>query len=196
MPIVLGNDTITGLGVGGLPNGTVNADDLANGAVTAAKMGYAGAVLQVVTAVKTDTYGTSTLGWSDITSNGIPLACTITPRYSTSKILILAQITVGTDSGNLWAIRLLRNSTLINFGDASGSAGQGIRNAGYRETNSQEMVSVAFLDSPGTTSATTYKFQNNTESGYAFYLNRTANSINDTRQARSSSNIILMEIAQ
>jgi hypothetical protein len=91
---------------------------------------------------------------------------------------------------------MLRNSTVINFGDAFESRGQGIRNAGYRETNSEEMVSVAFLDSPGTTSATTYKFQNNTESGYAFYLNRAAGSLNDARHIRSSSNIILMEIAQ
>ena len=49
MPIVLGDTTITGLGVGGLPNGTINADDLASGAVTRAKMGYAGAIVKVST---------------------------------------------------------------------------------------------------------------------------------------------------
>lgn len=37
MPITLGNTSITGLAVGGLPNGTVNADSLASGAVTIAK---------------------------------------------------------------------------------------------------------------------------------------------------------------
>jgi hypothetical protein len=47
MPIVLGNTTITGLGVGGLPDGTINADDLASGAVTRAKMGYAGAIVKM-----------------------------------------------------------------------------------------------------------------------------------------------------
>lgn len=40
MPIgINGSGTITGLSVGGLPDGTVNADDLASGAVTQAKLG-------------------------------------------------------------------------------------------------------------------------------------------------------------
>jgi hypothetical protein len=47
MAITLGDTTITGLGVGGLPNGVVNADDIATGAITSAKMGYAGAVVKV-----------------------------------------------------------------------------------------------------------------------------------------------------
>jgi hypothetical protein len=38
MPITLGNDTITGLGVGGLPDGTVNTADLADQAVTIGKV--------------------------------------------------------------------------------------------------------------------------------------------------------------
>lgn len=47
MPITLGDTSITGLGIGGLPSGVVNATSLANSAVTAAKMGYAGALLSV-----------------------------------------------------------------------------------------------------------------------------------------------------
>ena len=42
MPIVLGNTTITGLGVGGLPAGTVNATTLADAAVTRTKLGVSG----------------------------------------------------------------------------------------------------------------------------------------------------------
>ena len=38
MPITLGNTSITGLGVGGLPAGTVNATSLANDAVTVDKI--------------------------------------------------------------------------------------------------------------------------------------------------------------
>ena len=49
MPVTInGNGSITGLSVGGLPNGTVDTDTLAANAVTAAKRG-AGAILQVVT---------------------------------------------------------------------------------------------------------------------------------------------------
>lgn len=50
MPIVLGNTTITGLGVGGLPDGVVTAADIADGAVTTAKLaaGVGGKLLQVL----------------------------------------------------------------------------------------------------------------------------------------------------
>ena len=47
MPVTInGNGSITGLSVGGLTNGTVNADTLASNSVTSAKLA-SGAVLQV-----------------------------------------------------------------------------------------------------------------------------------------------------
>ena len=47
MPVTInGNGSITGLSVGGLPNGTVDADTLASNAVTSAKLA-SGAVIQV-----------------------------------------------------------------------------------------------------------------------------------------------------
>jgi len=49
MPITLGNTTITGLGVGGLPAGTVNATTLASAAVTTVKLADAN-----ITAAKLD----------------------------------------------------------------------------------------------------------------------------------------------
>ncbi len=56
MPITIdGDGTITGISVGGLPDGIVDTDMLAAGAVTAAKRG-AGAILQVKQTVKTDTF--------------------------------------------------------------------------------------------------------------------------------------------
>ena len=47
-----GSGTITGVSVGGLPDGIVDTDMLAASAVTAAKRG-AGAILQVVSATTT-----------------------------------------------------------------------------------------------------------------------------------------------
>ena len=49
------SNVITGLAVGGLPDGIVDTDMLAANAVTAAKRG-AGAILQVVQEVKTNTW--------------------------------------------------------------------------------------------------------------------------------------------
>ena len=53
-----GDGTITGVSVGGLPDGIVDTDMIAAGAVTAAKRG-AGAILQVVQAAKTDVFSVS-----------------------------------------------------------------------------------------------------------------------------------------
>ena len=52
MPIAInGSGTVTGVSVGGLPDGIVDTDMLANGAATAAKRG-AGSILQVVQATQ------------------------------------------------------------------------------------------------------------------------------------------------
>ena len=59
MPVSINGNTgvVTGLAVGGLPDGTVDADTLASNAVTAGKLasGVGGKILQVKQAVKTDT---------------------------------------------------------------------------------------------------------------------------------------------
>jgi hypothetical protein len=53
MPIVLENTSITGLAVGGLPSGTVNADSLASSSVTAAKYSGQRAIIAVHTNINT-----------------------------------------------------------------------------------------------------------------------------------------------
>lgn len=53
MPIVLGNTSITGLAVGGLPNGSVNSTSLANSSVTTAKLTSQRAIIAVHTSVNT-----------------------------------------------------------------------------------------------------------------------------------------------
>ena len=67
-------------------------------------------------------------------------------------------------------------------------------NAGFKDTNSESPVPFTFLDSPATTSACTYKIQIISESGYTVWVNRTVGNLNDDRQQRTSSNIIVMEI--
>ena len=72
MPITFnGNGTVTGLAVGGLPDGTVDADTLA--------AGVGGKILQVKQAVKTDAF-TSSASTADITG----LSVNITPSSSSN----------------------------------------------------------------------------------------------------------------
>jgi hypothetical protein len=104
-----------------------------------------GSVLQVVTA----TYSTTTTSSSG-TQVDTGLTATITPTSATSKILVLTSCRIFAQPGTPATVILLRNSTNIQqryrYGltDTSG-AGSG------------DQFSTAYLDSPATTSATTYK---------------------------------------
>jgi len=110
-----------------------------------------GKVLQVVNATYTGAVGSSSSTYSDT-----GLTATITPTLSTSKILVIAHQTgvykTGTDAGNGTDLRLVRGATsLIQF---DGYLGYTLSN-----TVSHVASGVTYLDSPATTSATTYKTQ-------------------------------------
>lgn len=153
------NNTIGGLAVGGLPNGIVDTDMLAANAVTSAKANPAlGKVIQVVQVnYSTAVESSNTSSYTDTGLSG-----TITPTSSSSKILVmLAQnfrLASAANSGqNGGAIQILRGSTNITTNQQAylfyNNNGQSATLFNY--TN----YSVQVLDSPSTTSATTYKTQ-------------------------------------
>ena len=120
-----------------------------------------GAVLQVKQTVYT---GTATYSNSASVSDITGMTVTITPKSTSSKILITFQISYSTSSdgcGNL--IQLQRGST--NLGGANqGTVFNGvtgvINNHGQANSGGQlYQTSGEFLDSPSTTSATTYKLR-------------------------------------
>ena len=136
----------------------------------------AGQVLQVVQM----TYATvtSVTGTSYVDS-GLTLA--ITPKFSTSKILITTCLTGMFSSGVNGTVsfqRILRGATAIIAFDGSGTF---VSNGG----NGGGSVTFMYLDSPATTSATTYKLQVTTNTSGTVTWNNTG----------TNSSITLMEIA-
>ena len=109
-----------------------------------------GKVLQVVHANYSTAVSTST---NTLIDTG--LTASITPLFSTSKILVLiSQNGVAKSTGNVYIqIALLRNSSpIINFAISSAYTGtSGVTN--------EVSNSTCYLDSPATTSATVYKTQ-------------------------------------
>jgi hypothetical protein len=195
MPITLGDTTITGLGVGGLPAGTVNATTLASSAVTAAKIGYAGAILQVVNSVKTDTQTLSGLNtsWADISG----ISITITPRNASSKFIILSSISIGM-SGNPAQYRIVRDGNPVLQGDAASNRKRGLIQ--YHDYQSAGIHAAghfhSLLDTPNTTSAVTYKPQVSIGGGSTHYVNRTIRDIDQAAEdLRMASSMIVMEVA-
>lgn len=151
---------------------------------------YPGAVLQVVQTVKTDTYVQNSNSFTDVPN----LSVTITPTSSTSKILVVTSLNVGVDNNYNVIGRLLRGTTPIFVGDASGSRPQALFQTFYMTAEDMKLISATYLDSPSTTAATTYKLQ--IKSGVQCYVNRTPLDRNTADyDARVASSITLMEIA-
>ena len=146
-----------------------------------------GKVLQVVSAIKTDTQTVDSADFTDISG----LTVDITPAASSSKILVLGHIT--TASGNHGHVRCVRESTVIGAGVAASSRGavSGYANA---NGNSANVMPFVFLDSPSTTSEITYKFQLESNNSSASYINRTTNDTDAIYGSRGSSTITVMEI--
>ena len=179
MPITInGNGHISGLVVGGLPNGSVNADSIASNAVTSAKLHNdavtsahmpSNTIVQVVQKFKNDPESTS--GNSHTAIPGLTVV--ITPSSSNNKILYSGHLYLAA-SGSECSFRLTRTvggslteiatpSTYQDDEDGTFHHGGGSRYAGH---------SFEFLDTPNTTSAITYGITWQTHSGTT-YLNRT-----------------------
>ena len=155
----------------------------------------AGAVLQVLQATVTSTVTVANAANSDVITQ------VITPKFSSSKILVRCSLSLGGGDNSYGYARLFRGSTAIGQGDqATGSQvncsfqcpGRNFTYQGYRT----DPRSFEFLDSPNTTSATTYKV-NISSTSDNIYLNRSATV--DTGNAFTPapmSTLTLMEIAQ
>jgi hypothetical protein len=150
-----------------------------------------GSVLQVVTANKTDTFSTSSTSFTDITS----LSVSITPSSASSKILIMAYISAqGTPAATVTQHRLVRGATAIAVGDAASSRTQASAGLYSSVVDTTQQATIVFLDSPATTSSTTYKCQMRVN-GSTGYVNRTSSDTDNANNARTISTITVMEIA-
>lgn len=153
-----------------------------------------GMILQVLQAVKTDIFSTSSTAYVDVTG----LSVAITPKFSTSKILVSGNISLGCSTVERYSIfgKLVRNSTDIYVGDVAGSRDRGTfsyQMGGFEGPMSQHFM---YIDSPNTTSATTYKVQIRAESPQTAYINRGLEGDGDTSiTPRTVSSITVMEVA-
>jgi len=184
--VINGSGTVTGLAVGGLPDGTVDAGTLATDSVTAAKLEVsaitgadlpAGSVLQIVS-----TKYASAVNISSTTFQNSGLGANITPSSTSSKILIMITASVGgdgydssylygapfRDSTELMEVAFCRDQPVSNYGATS------------------ESLALTYLDSPSSTSQITYRLKGRaTNANHQFRFNYVS----------GHSTITLMEIA-
>jgi len=158
-----------------------------------------GKILQVVQTVKTDTASitsSSTNTFVDLTG----LTVAITPSSASSKVLVTVSASV-TQSTGMLHMMLVRDTTNIVVGDTAGSRLSSTMSSRFDSApytyNNNITAAYSFLDSPSTTSATTYKLQGTLGSTYSgtIYVNRTPNSGDLNYAARTTSTITVMEVA-
>ena len=132
-PAIAGDQTFTLPGTGG----------------TIDRLNRAGNILQVVQATYSTVTSSSTSTYGDT-----GLTATITPTSASSKVLVIANVNgVHKENATYALLRLVRGSTVINTFELT---------AGYTNstaTNDIGTSATTYLDSPATTSATTYRVQ-------------------------------------
>jgi hypothetical protein len=171
------SNTNTRLAIGS----TGNVLTVAGGVPTWAAPAGGGKVLQVVEGT---TSTTTSIATSTYTDTGI--TATITPTLATSRIMIVvsAPISLIRDSTtNFAGMRLLKGATTLTTNDYA----VGFTNTGSTSFEVNHTLSFSYIDSPNTTSATTYKIQGNT----LFTANTGTVRYN---YANTRSSIILLEI--
>lgn len=154
-----------------------------------------GKILQVVSTTKTDTFASN--GSSDTFQAVTGLTASITPSLVSSKILVTCNTVWFSATTNITAVylRLTRGGTAIGVGDAAGSR----QRAGFGGvlTNVQylgENFNTQFLDSPATTSSTTYGVDVSTNAQVA-RLNYRGDDADTSAYGRWASTITVMEVS-
>jgi hypothetical protein len=177
----------------GTINLAVDAADIASGTLSNARLA-AGTIIQVKYAKKTDTFSTTSTSYVDLTD----LSVSITPSSTDSKILVSWSVETGqaNNASHLYLIVARDTTENIFVGDSAGSR-TGASNVGNMVDAESEMqiLSNNFLDSPSTTSATTYKLRIKSSNGTEVFVNRSKRD-NDAAafDGRACSSLVVMEV--
>jgi len=165
-----------------------------------------GKLLQVVNVHNNDYASYSN---TNVDSKVQVFTASITPSATDSKILITGFISMSSTNSNVqtYGLDILRGSTIIGAGDASSwNSGVGTAhsivargdNSSYSKPD--RAVPIHFLDTPSTTSATTYNFKGyanhygSSLSNSTLIINGGGYAYNNKETAVPTSNITLMEI--
>jgi hypothetical protein len=155
-----------------------------------------GKVLQTVQTVETSATAISS---TDTITEFI--SASITPSSSSNKILIRCHGVYGNSSDDSFGhILLFKGSSLLSgaIGDANSSAyrattGASLRTGGGLTNNITRQFSFEFLDSPSTTSATTYSGRAVATNQTTMYIGRSG-TVGDDNRISAITTLTLMEI--
>ena len=187
-----GTNAVTAGSVTGLTATSITSGTLGAGASVTNSSLPDGHILQVVQTVFTGEFNSTTTGsWVAVTG----MSVSITPSSTDSKILIMVQSSSGcsTSTSNVSHTIYRGGTTALYLGDAAGSrvrVGAGLANPGAW---AQANFSLIYLDSPSTTSATTYQLYSQGQNA-TWRINGNGEDYDATNQWRAASSITVMEL--
>ena len=164
------------------------------------EFGAGGGLLQTVSTAKTDTFVTNSTSFVDLTG----LSATITPTSSSNKILVIVNIGYGGHQ-NLYGwgklVRTTSGGSPVDICIGNAASNRVRASLSFSITNldnqkyKQKHASCSFLDSPNTTTSTTYKVMVMTENGSRdVHINYSQNDGDATYSGRLASSITCMEV--
>ena len=169
-------------------DGTSIATTNASGDITfAGAVAGAGKILQVLQTVKTDRFTTTSTSFVDVTG----VSQLITPSSTSNKVLVTIAGTTGVaGAGSIVWLNAVRDTT--NIGQSTGGATNNQTTLMFPNgVSTGTPFAISFLDSPATTSATTYKLQMAVYSGGTGVIGGTAVNAN----SGSITTITVMEVS-
>jgi len=162
---------------------TLPATFVAGNVLTAAQMNAlrgAFRVLQTVSTTLTTAVSVGGSAWGNVTG----LAATITPSATSSQILVIASVNGGT-----FAQFKITGGNSASYRGTGGDQAASATISGNNDYIANAVM--LYLDSPSTTSATTYQVQAKDKVGATVYINRSQNSAT----SYTASTITVMEIS-
>ena len=158
-----------------------------------------GKILQVKSAIKTDTASINSKTFADISDLTVTL---ITPQ-SGSKVLVSCSLMIGSEDGNTAAFKLFRDSTAIGVStQGTGSMTNVTFGVGLKSGNFEfhtASVGYQILDTHGADGSTNvvYKLQwsRQSNSSRTLYINRPAQTDNQSYTLYGTSTITAIEVA-
>jgi hypothetical protein len=173
------------------------AADEAQALAIAAGLTSAQTVLQVLSTIKAEVF-TESVGSGAISGDVTGLTVTVTPASATSRLLVSGVVGIASSSsGDAVSILLYRDGAVSDYrGDAGNNRTRGI--GGFVPSGRTPfLASFSFLDTAGSTSATTYSIRllNSVGTTQTVYVNRGLDDSDASRNVRGASTITVMEIA-
>ena len=205
-----GSGTITGISTGGLPDGIVANEDIANTTITAGKLaasldlsgktvtlpaGTGGKILQVQQTVKTDTASHTS---SSASFSSDVMTVTITPSHANNKILVTGLVHIGASNGQRCGVRVSNGGSALTAAIADTASLRSLASsaaAPAANLNSCIPLHFQYLHSPNATSQQTYGVQISVEGSQSVFLNRSSGDSDNNSVYRTASFLTVMEVA-